>query len=361
VPQPLGVGIIGAGTATQAIHLPVLAGLQERLRVRHVVAPDARMAAQIAGRADARSGTSVEALLDDPAVDIVAVCSPDRFHAAQVISACAAGKRGILVEKPLALERDEARAIADASSRYGVPLVVGTMQGWDPAWRAASGEWLTAKRGPVLVRSTIHLPDNERIMRRATDVTRRDERRLSAGVVSRLGAARRAVRPPNLMAQQARLRSLVMGFAVHAIPSIRVLTADLGEVTFARPLYPWGYAIAYDTAAAAVTMTASIGGGWAPTWSLDAWAAQQLLHVEFPPAFVAAGSAVATFEGPAGAATWRLPDNGYVAQWRHLADVAEGRAELAIPVATAVADVLHAIDLADAGAERLRLDASGSE
>ena len=84
-------------------------------------------------RAGAVASTSLDTLLDDPAVDIVAVCSPHEFHAEQVVAACGAGKKAVFCEKPLAVTRDEAERIAEASARYGVPVVVGTMNLWDPA------------------------------------------------------------------------------------------------------------------------------------------------------------------------------------------------------------------------------------
>ena len=164
VGKPLGVGIIGAGAATQAIHLPTLASLRDRLRVTHVVGKDAATASAAAARAGPRGGTSVEALLDDPAVDLVAVCSPHALHAAHAIAACAAGKGGVLVEKPLALTREDATRVGDAATRFGVPVVVGAMHRWDPAWQAASSQWLEAGGDTRLIRSTIHVPVNDVIL-----------------------------------------------------------------------------------------------------------------------------------------------------------------------------------------------------
>jgi myo-inositol 2-dehydrogenase / D-chiro-inositol 1-dehydrogenase len=46
-----------------------------------------------------------------------AICSPAQFHVAQVEAATAAGKRGILCEKPLATTVEEAQLIADVSAR----------------------------------------------------------------------------------------------------------------------------------------------------------------------------------------------------------------------------------------------------
>ncbi|MGW0202388.1 Gfo/Idh/MocA family oxidoreductase [Nonomuraea sp. NPDC003201] len=87
----VGVGFIGAGPVTQAIHLPAVAGLSDRLHVARVMDVDEGTAAAVAARAGAAHGTSVEELLTDPAVEIVAVCSPHAFRAEQAEAACAAG------------------------------------------------------------------------------------------------------------------------------------------------------------------------------------------------------------------------------------------------------------------------------
>jgi predicted dehydrogenase len=361
VTKPLGVGIIGAGAATQSIHLPILASLRGRLRVTHIVARDERIAATIAARAGARSGTSVAALLEDPAVDLVAVCSPHRYHSEHVTAACAAGKRGILVEKPLALTEDEAVRIRDASSRFGVPIVVGSMHGWDPAWHVASKEWLESGRQTRLIRSAIHLPVNDMLIDLTTDLVgrrQRHARRLPPGLRSRIGALRRQLRPPDLMARDTLLRDGILTLAVHAIPLIRLFAPDPSVVTFARPTLPWGYSVVYDAGPAAVTMTGSIGGRWAPMWTFDAWAEDRHLHIDFPPAYVMAGSGEASILTATGRQSWRFPYSGYLAEWLHLADVADGRAELMISVATAVDDIVYAISVAAAAAGRLYQDSA---
>jgi hypothetical protein len=260
----------------------------------------------------------------------------------------------------MALSREEAAMVADASARHDVPVVVGAMHSWDEAWRAASGAWLEAGAETRLIRSAIHVPVNDVILEQATDPARRPGRRLPYGVLTRLGAARRRLRPPDVAEREARLRAVILGFAVHAIPLIRLVAPGLTSLGFARPIHPWGYAITYDTDRTAVTMTGSIGGRWTPTWTFDAWAADRRMHVEFPPAFVMAGSADASISGPEQRRTWRTPLSGYEAEWLHLADVAQGRTELAISVPGAVEDILHAISLADAASERLRRDAEGA-
>jgi predicted dehydrogenase len=64
-------------------------------------------------------------LLADPEIDVICICTPSGQHATQAIAAAAAGKH-VLVEKPMALRREDAdRMIAacrDADVQLGVAL-----------------------------------------------------------------------------------------------------------------------------------------------------------------------------------------------------------------------------------------------
>ncbi len=62
---------------------------------------------------------SYEALVADPDVDVVYVTTPHNHHLPHALLAIEAGKH-VLVEKPVGLDADEARAIGDAASRAGV-------------------------------------------------------------------------------------------------------------------------------------------------------------------------------------------------------------------------------------------------
>jgi myo-inositol 2-dehydrogenase/D-chiro-inositol 1-dehydrogenase len=160
--ERLGVGILGAGPVTQAIHLPTLARQADRYRVVSVMDVDPETAKSVAARADAGSATTIEAVLAHPDVDVVAVCSPHQFHAQQVEAICAAGKRGILCEKPLAVDRNDAEGIATAVRAAGVPLVVGAMHAYDPGWLAAVEACGDRLDQAHTLRSTIVLPFNDR-------------------------------------------------------------------------------------------------------------------------------------------------------------------------------------------------------
>ena len=135
--RPLGVGFVGAGAVVQSIHLPALASLPSKFRVTHVVDASASVSASVAERLGARHGVDVRALLDDPEVDVVVVATPNALHARIAIDACRAGKRAVLVEKPLAMTEGEAEAVARESAASGVPVMVGTMHVHDPAFQAA--------------------------------------------------------------------------------------------------------------------------------------------------------------------------------------------------------------------------------
>ena len=66
----------------------------------------------------------LDALLRDPAVDVVYIASPNALHAEQTVRAAEAGKH-VLVEKPMALSVDDAQRMIDACETAGVRLGVG--------------------------------------------------------------------------------------------------------------------------------------------------------------------------------------------------------------------------------------------
>jgi predicted dehydrogenase len=67
---------------------------------------------------------SYEAVLADPAIGAVVLCTPHSHHAADIIAAAKAGKH-VFVEKPFTLTRDDAEAAIAACKAAGVTLHVG--------------------------------------------------------------------------------------------------------------------------------------------------------------------------------------------------------------------------------------------
>ena len=72
-------------------------------------------------------------LINNPELDIIDVCSPNNYHAAQTIAALDAGKH-VLCEKPLALSADEARTLISVRDHTGVKIEEAFMVRTHPQW-----------------------------------------------------------------------------------------------------------------------------------------------------------------------------------------------------------------------------------
>jgi myo-inositol 2-dehydrogenase/D-chiro-inositol 1-dehydrogenase len=293
--EPLGVGIIGAGPVTQAIHLPVLAGLADRFRVRRVMDVDAALAGEVAARAGAAASTDAEEVL--------------------------------------ATTAEDAARIAGAAAATRVPVLAGTMHAYDPAYAMARRNWGDLPEHATLLRSVIYLPANDLMVASSTDPA-------MPPAPAEPAAPAGAPHPPTM-------RDAILGLAMHAIPLIREFVPDTGDVRFARMLKPWGYSVTLSSGDRAVQLIGLMPGRWAPDWTLRARGNNQELSVCFPPSYVLAGSATAELNSNGHRSSWHYPDNGYQAEWAHLADVAQGRAEPLISMADAVSDLTYATDLAD--------------
>src|SRR4029450_12657052 len=71
----------------------------------------------------ARVSTRFGDLLEDPAIQVIDIATPNDLHAAQAVAAARAGKH-ILLEKPTGLSVDELIAIRDAVRTAGVRTIV---------------------------------------------------------------------------------------------------------------------------------------------------------------------------------------------------------------------------------------------
>ena len=126
-PADVRIGVVGCGRAAGSLHLPALA----RVRGTRVVAlaeHDPARLSDLAGRCPGTAThTDYRRLLDDPAIDLVAVCVPAVQHAEIATAALRAGKH-LFVEKPLALALDECdRLVTEArvAEAAGIRSAVG--------------------------------------------------------------------------------------------------------------------------------------------------------------------------------------------------------------------------------------------
>ncbi len=141
VPLPvrgdLGIGIIGAGFIVCDCHLP--AYRDAGLRVVGLTSRTTAVAREVAGlRGVPKVARSVEALLDDPAVELVDVAVPPREQGGIIdrILAHPRRVRGILAQKPLAMSLVEARRIVSTCAAAGIVLQVNQNMRYDPSVRA---------------------------------------------------------------------------------------------------------------------------------------------------------------------------------------------------------------------------------
>lgn len=310
----LGVGIVGAGPVTQAIHLPTLAKLGDRFRVTHIMDVAAALAEEVGHRSGASWSSSLEDLLADPSVDVVAICSPPEYHASQVIAACRAGKRAVLCEKPFALNIDDVNDALSASASFDVPLLVGAMHSFDSAWLAARAAWTESGSVAHTIRSSIVLPPNARFEDLATELVGRAAPQVDFDTA-----------PPGSPADL--LREAVLGVAVHDLPLIRTFLNDSDAVRVLAASFepPFGYLIVLGDGATTIELRAAFTDTWMPDWRLEVFSDDVALSLSFPPSYVQAGSSVAKISSPAGVEVFGpWPANGYQDEWEHVADLAEG-------------------------------------
>ena len=128
------LGVAGLGRAF-TLMLPTL--LQDQ-RVQLVAACDPREEArsQFARDFKAPAYASIEELAKDESIEAIYIASPHQFHAEQTRVAAMHGKH-VLVEKPMALTREECDAMIQHCRESGVQLIVGHCHSFDSPYLRA--------------------------------------------------------------------------------------------------------------------------------------------------------------------------------------------------------------------------------
>ena len=129
----LRVALIGCGIISEA-HIRAYRQQAHRARITVCCDIDGDKAAQRATLVggSARAVTSIDAVLADPDVDAVEICTPHHLHPEAVIAAARAGKH-ILCQKPLARTLAECDAMVAAAKQAGVVLFYGETNRTAPA------------------------------------------------------------------------------------------------------------------------------------------------------------------------------------------------------------------------------------
>ncbi len=132
--DPVRVGVIGAGNMG-ANHIRTYASLGGLCELHGIYDQDPDRAAALAHRYDTRAFAGIEELLRE--VQAVSICTPSSLHVSHALLALDAGV-DMLIEKPVALNVEQAGAIRDALAGHaGRPVVVqvGHIEHFNPAVR----------------------------------------------------------------------------------------------------------------------------------------------------------------------------------------------------------------------------------
>ncbi|MEU1056575.1 Gfo/Idh/MocA family oxidoreductase [Streptomyces sp. NPDC005876] len=141
------IGLLGTGPWADMTHAPALRR-HEGLEFVGVWGRRPEAAGELAARHGTRAYADLDALLDD--VEAVAVALPPDTQAELAVRAARAG-RHLLLDKPLAVTAEHARAVADAVRETGVASVVFFTSRFQPetqAWidgQAGREDWFTAR------------------------------------------------------------------------------------------------------------------------------------------------------------------------------------------------------------------------
>jgi len=120
------LAVVGAGGFAKGMHLPNVQALGDLFELRTVVSRTGHNAVATAKQfGAAHASTDVAAAFGDPEIDAVLIATRHDSHAALALEALRAGKH-VLLEKPLALDRDQLAGLRDfyEGGEGGRPLLL---------------------------------------------------------------------------------------------------------------------------------------------------------------------------------------------------------------------------------------------
>jgi predicted dehydrogenase len=162
-------------------------------------------------------GADYAAMLADPAIDVVILCTPNSLHTAQVAAAARAGKH-VFCEKPLALTRAEAEASVRICAEHGVRLGIGHERRFELAMLEIDRMVKAGELGTIM-HAESNFSHDKLIAVPPTDWRRRSDESPAAGMTAM-----------GIHLSDAYVALFGPVAEVHAMTAARVLPGDNGDV-----------------------------------------------------------------------------------------------------------------------------------
>ncbi|SMF37698.1 scyllo-inositol 2-dehydrogenase (NADP+) [Azospirillum oryzae] len=124
--KSLSVGLLGFGLAGSVFHAPLILS-EPHLRLTAIASSRTD---DIRRSAPGAVATTAEAVIADPAIDLVVIATPNTSHAPLAREALLAGKH-VVIDKPMATTAAEADELIDLARRQGRLLTVFHNRRWD--------------------------------------------------------------------------------------------------------------------------------------------------------------------------------------------------------------------------------------
>jgi myo-inositol 2-dehydrogenase/D-chiro-inositol 1-dehydrogenase len=364
----LGVGIIGAGQAAQALHIPALNSLADDFRIEACCDHDQGMAERVAASVGARAYTDPRALCADARVDVVLISAPDAVHMQMVEVACKAKKKAVVIEKPATLHARLAREMTRRAEATGVPVIVNYPHVYDYAFEAAQRAWGDRPLSYGQFRSVLGmnpLYTEDEILQ-----TIRPQRpSWFLGVVNQMQYATATVEliglevPPHLYVGYI----LLIGVMIHDIPIMRRLVGEPVSVEHAsmraltNPVDASGQCIdsILNVGRGRVLMQTELGPMRHTDWSFELRGDDLHVKVRFPNAFGGTSESECRLLRDAGGTTSEeiisgRYENGFRRMWLHARDVVRADVVVRTPLDDAVKDLEVCEAIVKAAAENWR-------
>ncbi len=361
----LRVGLVGCGEAVQGIHLPALNSLPKQFRITACCDVTGPVVEEIAARTGSVPCTDQFELIESDDVDVVLVTTPDSHHADAAIAACEAGKKAVLVEKPLTLNARMGRLIADSSKNTGVPVMLSYPHVYEPAFQAALNAW--GGPGPFYSGEfRCILGPNEKYTADCIDTLRGGEIDFFNLLISQmdLGAVATELLGMDIGIGDVVVYGIIMGLLIHDFPVIRRILGEPKDILYASArgtetmgMFPGlGLDIIFDYGPGRVLHQVEIQDMKSTDWGFDLRRKELNVHVRYPTTFAPAAPSICSFRREENGMTVEENhsgryENGFRCAWKHLHEVVS---EGAAPT-TGVEDAVRDMELVEAATRAIVL------